>query len=77
MILTETMWSHGTKKMIFIEIQLEGGRKKEQFVSFDIHASLFLEVIFLFFISACWNWTDLSNSGLNVTFSTKYVNLCH
>lgn len=46
MILTETMWSHGTKKMIFIEVQLGGGRKKEPFVSFDIHASLFLEVIF-------------------------------
>lgn len=40
------MWSHGTKKMIFTEIQLGGGRKKEQFVSFDIHASIFLEVIF-------------------------------
>ena len=46
MILTETMWSHGTKKMIFIEIQLEVGKKKEPFVSFDIHAFFFLEVIF-------------------------------
>jgi len=32
--------------MIFIEIQLGGGRKKEPFVSFDIHASFFLEVFF-------------------------------